>query len=162
MNQRTFYYFAYGSNLKLSEIHRSCPTAERKCRAKLPAHALVFPRKSIGRNCGVASVTARAGSDVWGGVYEISELEREKLETREGFKPNRPTSANAYVPSVLTVLVDGDPKTPLEVMTFIANSQQNPPPPSRDYKSLIIAGAREWNLDAKYIATLEQIETSNP
>jgi hypothetical protein len=162
MNQRTFYYFAYGSNLKLSEIHRSCPTAERKCRAKLPAHALVFPRKSIGRNCGVASVTARAGSDVWGGVYEISELEREKLESREGFKPDRPLPANAYVPSFMTVFVDGDPAQPIEATTFIANPQPNPPLPSLDYKGLIIDGAREWNLHAKYLATLEQIQTSNP
>ena len=157
-----FFYFAYGSNLKLSEIRRSCPTAERKCLAMLPAHALVFPRKSTGRNCGVASVAARVGSEVWGGVYEISELEREKLESREGFKPNRPLSANAYVPSVLTVLVDGDPNTPLEVVTFIANPEQNPPLPSLVYKNLIIAGAHEWNVGAKYIAALDQIQTSNP
>jgi cation transport regulator ChaC len=154
---KTFYYFAYGSNLKLSEIRRSCPTAQRKCRVKLPDHALVFPRKSIGRQCGVASVTGRADSEVWGGVYEISELERESLESREGFKANRLTNANAYVPTSLTVFVDGDPAKPLEVMTFIANPQPNPPLPNAEYKSLIIAGAYEWNFDAISIAHLEQI-----
>jgi hypothetical protein len=158
MNEpKRFYYFAYGSNLKLSEIRRSCPTAQRKCRVRLPDHALVFPRKSIGRQCGVASVTARADSEVWGGVYEISELERQSLEAREGFKPNRPMDANAYVPSNLKVFVDGDPAKPLEVMTFIANSESNPPLPNAEYKSLIIAGAHEWNFDAISIAHLEQI-----
>ncbi len=154
---KKFYYFAYGSNLKLSEIRRSCPTAQRKCRVMLPDHALVFPRKSIGRQCGVASVTARADSEVWGGVYEISEIERQSLESREGFKQNRPMDANAYVPANLTVFVDGDPAKPLEVMTFIANSESNPPLPNAEYKCLIIAGAHEWNFDAISIAHLEQI-----
>src|SRR5258708_580828 len=113
---KTFYYFGYGSNLKLSEIHRSCPTAKRRCLTVLPDHALVFPRKSIGRDCGVASIEPRVGGEVWGGVYEISELEREGLETREGFKRNRPMSANAYVPSTLTVFEDGDLDKPLEVL----------------------------------------------
>ena len=158
----TFLYLAYGSNLKLSEIRRSCPTAQRKCRVRLPDHALVFPRKSIGRQCGVASVTGRADSEVWGGVYEISELERQSLGSREGFKPDRPMDANAYVPANLTVLVEGDPAGPMEVMTFIANPQPNPPLPNAEYKELIIAGAHEWNLDVKYIARLEQIVTSNP
>ena len=158
----TFYYFAYGSNLKLSEIHRSCPTAVRNCQARLPDHALVFPRKSVGRQCGVASVAAREGSEVWGGVYEISDLERQSLESREGFKSNRALAANSYVPANLRVFVDGDPAKPIEVITFIANPQPNPPLPNTEYKDLIIAGAREWNLDAKYIALLEKIETSKP
>lgn len=157
---QTFCYFAYGSNLKLAEIQRSCPTAERKSRVNLPDYALVFPRKSIGRNCGVASIEARAGSEVWGGVYVLSENQRESLEAREGFKRNRPLSANSYVPASLTVFEDGDLARPLEVVTFIANPQPNPPLPNSEYKNLIIAGAREWNLDAKYVARLEQIETS--
>jgi hypothetical protein len=157
---KTFYYFAYGSNLKLSEIRRSCPTAERKHRVKLQGYALVFPRKSIGRQCGVASVEARAGSDVWGGVYEISELERGGLESREGFKRNRPLSANSYVLENLTVFVDGDLARPLEVITFIGIPQPNPPLPNIEYKEAIVAGAREWNLDAKYVAQLEQIQTT--
>jgi len=158
----TFYYFAYGSNLLLVEIRRSCPRATRKCVVKLPDYALTFPRKSINRNCGVASIEARQGSEVWGGVYEIATSERQELEKREGFRPNRPSSSNSYAPQDVIVFVDGDLDKPLEVLTFVANPQPNPPLPSNDYKDLIIAGAREWNLDAKYVARLEQIQTSNP
>jgi hypothetical protein len=157
---KTFYYFGYGSNLKLSEIRRSCPTAERKCRVRLPDYALVFPSKSIGRQCGVASIEVRAGSEVWGGVNEISELERQSLQSREGFKPNRPLSANSYVLVKLSVFEDGDRAKPIDVINFIANPQSTPPLPSREYKDLIIAGAHEWDLDAKYIAQLEPIVTS--
>jgi cation transport regulator ChaC len=156
----TFYYFAYGSNLLPAEIRRSCPSALRKCVAKLPDFALIFPRKSVNRNCGVASIEARQGSAVWGGVYEIPEGERHELERREGFRPNRPSSSNSYAPQDAIVFVDGDLAKPLNVITFVATSQANPPLPSNDYKNLIIAGAREWNLSAEYIAQLEQIETS--
>src|SRR5512141_692773 len=105
---KTFYYLAYGSNLKLSEIHRSCPTAKRRCVTVLPDHALVFPRKSTGRKCGVASIESRVGSEVWGGVYEISKVERKGLEAREGFKRSRPLSANSYVPITFRVFESGD------------------------------------------------------
>jgi hypothetical protein len=160
MSDRTFYYFAYGSNLKLSEMQRSCPTAKRKFRVRLQDYALAFPRKSKGRQCGVAGIEARGGCEVWGGVYEIPEADRGNLETREGYKRNRPLIANSYVPTDLTALVDGDPARPVQVMTFLANAEANPPLPNHDYKSLIIAGAQEWNLKAKYIAQLEQIVTT--
>lgn len=157
----TFHYFAYGSNLMLAEIRRSCPSAVRKCVVKLPDFALTFPRKSINRNCGVASIEVRAGSEVCGGVYEIPVSERQELERREGFRSNRPASANSYVPQDVIVFVDGGLAKPLNVITFVANPQANPPLPSDDYKNLIIAGAREWNLSAEYIAWLEQIETAH-
>lgn len=155
----TFLYFAYGSNLKLSEIRRTCSTAERKCRAKLLDHRLVFPRKSVARNCGVASVDPSAGDCVWGGAYCIPETERSKLEEREGYKRNRGRDKNSYVPQDVTVLNDGDLAKPLGVLTFIANAQPNPPLPSAEYKGLIIDGAKEWALDADYVARLKKIAT---
>lgn len=157
-----FYYFAYGSNLLLAEIRRSCPSAARKCVVKLPDYVLTFPRKSINRKCGVASIEPRQGSEVWGGVYEIPGSERQELEAREGFRPNRPSSSNSYVPKDMIVFVDGELAKPLNVITFVANPQANPPLPSNDYRNLVIAGAREWNLGTEYIARLEQIEVALP
>lgn len=156
----TFYYFAYGSNLKLSEIRRTCSTAARRCRAVLPHYSLVFPRKSIERECGVASIETCAGEQVWGGVYAIAKSERQALEKREGYKPNRPSSENAYVRQQLTVFEDGDPSKPLDVMTFIANRQPEPPLPGGEYLGIIIAGAAEWKLDAQYIARLKEVRTN--
>ena len=45
-------------------------------------------------------------------------------------------------------------------MTFFANNQVNPPPPNTEFKDLIIAGAREWNLDGECTAQLDNIVTS--
>lgn len=153
----SFLYFAYGSNLKLAEIQRTCPSAMREYRAKLLDYRLVFPRKSIGRNCGVASVEPASGDSVWGGVYCIPETERSKLEEREGYKRDRSRDKNSYVPQNVTVLRDGDPAKSLVVLTFIANAQPNPPLPNAVYKGLIIDGAKEWALNADYVARLEKI-----
>jgi hypothetical protein len=157
--QSCFVYFAYGSNLKLSEMRRTCPSANRKCKARLPNHRLIFPRESITRHCGVASVQPSLDHDVWGGVYFIAESERAKLEQREGYRPQREKPNNSYVPEEVIVFEEGDPKKPLVILTFIAIPQSCPPLPSDEYKSLIIVGASEWNLDSSYLAELEKIET---
>ena len=156
----TFLYFAYGSNLKRSEILCTCSTAERQFPALLPNYHLTFPRESIRRSCGVASIEPSRSREVWGGVYTISESDQAGLEEREGFQPNRPLSANSYFWKKLTVFENGDLSRPREVMTFLANRQPNPPLPSREYLGIIIAGAEEWNLDAQYIAWLKEIRTS--
>ena len=155
----TFLYFAYGSNLKLSEIQRTCPSAERVRRAWLPKHRLIFPRKSIGRGCGVASIEPTEDGEVWGGVYRIAEQERAALESREGFKPGRPVAENAYVPTDVTVFEDGDSARPVESLTFVANSQPHPPKPSAEYLQLILDGGKEWDLDPDYLLALAEIPT---
>ena len=156
----TFYYFAYGSNLKLSEICDTCPSAKRQFPAVLPGYCLVFPRKSTGRRCGVAGIKPSVGQKVWGGVYAIPESERAGLEGREGYVENRPLLENAYIPKKLKVHAYGNPSQQCDVVTFVANPQPNPPLPSKQYMGLIIAGARDWGLDEKYIADLEKIRTS--
>lgn len=160
--ENTFFYFAYGSNLKLSEMHRSCANAERHRKAVLPNHALVFPRRSINRKCGVASVDGRKGDQVWGGIYVIPKNEMRSLETREGFSSDRHRDENSYFPESVTVFMDGDLSAPLEVMTFIANRQASPPLPSDEYKNLIITGAEEWGFPSDYISALRAIETCQP
>lgn len=160
--ENAFFYFAYGSNLKLSEIHRSCTNAERHRKAVLPNHALVFPRRSINRKCGVASVDGREGEQVWGGIYVIPKNELGSLEEREGFRSDRNRDENSYFPGSVTVFVDGDLSAPLEVMTFIANRQASPPLPNKEYKDLIIAGAEEWELPSDYISALRAIATCQP
>ncbi|MBX3751085.1 MAG: gamma-glutamylcyclotransferase [Opitutaceae bacterium] len=151
-------YFAYGSNLKLSEMCGTCPSAVRLFRAMLPRHALVFPRKSLIRHCGVAGVETSAVNSVWGGVYAIPEEEQSLLEAREGYRPGRPLSENSYFPQEVTVYEDGDMQKPHRVLTFVANRQPNTPLPSLEYRNLIVSGAKEWKLGANYLAILENIQ----
>lgn len=96
---------------------------------------------------------------VWGGVYTILEKEKRFLERREGYREDRPLTGNAYLPKYLPIFEDGDPSKPHVVLTFVANEQDNPPLPSQHYKSLIAAGAIEWELPADYVASLQAIKT---
>jgi len=158
----TFLYFAYGSNLKLGEIQGTCPSAKRVCKALLPRHRLIFPRKSLKRRCGVASIELAEDREVWGGVYRIEGEDRAELEKREGFKADRPAIGNAYLPAQVTVFQDGDSARRIALLTFIANRQPEPPKPSVEYLQLILDGGREWGLDEDYLAELANTETIAP
>lgn len=154
-------YFAYGSNMDPDQMKCRCPSAKCTCRAKLPDHRLAFTRKSSNRGCGVADAVQDEGHDVWGGVYEIDEQDVACLDSCEGYRPGRPKQRNAYVRDECTVLEEGDPEHPLEVWTYFANPQPDPPPPSDEYIQTIIKGAREWGLPEEYVRELGSILTSD-
>jgi hypothetical protein len=47
---------------------------------------------------------------------------------------------------------------PLTVFTYFGEPQLVPPDPNAEYKTLIVSGARYWNLPDDYIRDLETIE----
>jgi gamma-glutamylcyclotransferase (GGCT)/AIG2-like uncharacterized protein YtfP len=152
-------YFAYGSNLHAAQMKERCPSAKFVCRAKLPSHRLAFTRKSVSRGCGVADVLRDETKEVWGVVYELPENELENLDKDEDFSPGRPDNQNQYTRESCHVWREGDAKRPLLVSIYRGHPQPNPPLPNCDYKSLIVEGARHWQLPADYIQELESIQT---
>lgn len=152
-------YFAYGSNMDADQMKCRCPSAEFKCRAKLPDHRLAFTRKSSNRGCGVADVVPDEDKDVWGVVYDIDEQDVACLDRCEGYRPRRPKQCNAYVREECTVIEEGDPERPSKVWTYFANPLPDPPPPSDEYMQTIIRGARHWGLPKGYVQKLEGIDT---
>ena len=70
-------YFAYGSNLNLSQMRRRCP-GSRPVRAHfLEEHELVLR--------GVANIEDAPGSHIPGAIYEICESDEKTLDGYEGF-----------------------------------------------------------------------------
>jgi len=152
-------YFAYGSNMHAGQMKERCPSAKFVCRAKLPSHRLAFTRMSVSRGCGVADILRDETNDVWGVVYELWESELENLDKDEDFRPGRPDDQNDYTRENCYVWHEGDAKRPLIVAIYRGHPQPNPPLPNCDYKNLIVAGARYWQLPADYIQELESIQT---
>ncbi|MBI5169749.1 MAG: gamma-glutamylcyclotransferase [Candidatus Eisenbacteria bacterium] len=150
------HYFAYGSNLCREQMEQRCPSAMFVGIAQLPGHRLAFNRYSKSRGCGVADVVEAEREEVWGVVYELSDLDLQELDRAEGFRLGR--SSNSYWRRDCVVLLDGESHRPCGVQTYFAEPQPSPPPPSREYKALIVDGARAWNLPEQYIARLEAIE----
>ncbi|MGD2175207.1 MAG: gamma-glutamylcyclotransferase [Candidatus Brocadiaceae bacterium] len=149
-------YFAYGSNMDLEQIRERCPSAGFQFRAKLPDHELGFTRKSRRRGCGVADAVPTDGGEVWGVVYEIDEEHVPCLDRWEGYGPYRAECRNAYVRKKCTVLKEGEPARRLEVFTYFANRQPDPPPPSESYMQLITEAAKCWGLPHDYVRQLEE------
>ena len=153
--------FAYGSNLDFSQMRERCPSTQFVCKAVLKDYILHFPRFSRGRNCGVSGIAPSLGRNVWGVVYEISELDLAALDTNEGYRSGRSSDRNAYNRQTGVVFKDGDPNQPVWVEIYFAVAQANPPYlPNLVYKNLIVSGAKFWNLPAEYIAELENIEVA--
>jgi len=149
-------YYAYGSNMDWNQMRRRCPSARFVGIALLQDHKLEFTRKSQQRGCGVADVVPITGQNVWGVVYEISDLDVGKLDASEGYRPG--SNKNSYWRHERMVSLDGDPKRPLTVQLYIAEREDAPPKPNNKYKDQILSGAKHWHLPAKYIQELMQIE----
>lgn len=151
-------YFAYGSNMDWSQMRERCPSARFVGVAKLPNHHLAFTRKSNTRDCGVADAVSEARRDVWGVVFEISELDVGRLDKSEGYRPGR--DKNFYWRRECMVYLGGDEERPVTAATYFAERQPSPPQPSHAYKELILSGARYWHLPGDYIAELVAIDVS--
>jgi len=153
-------YFAYGSNMCFREMKDTCPSAKFRCIALLPDHRLAFTRKSIRRCCGVADAVANPGREVWGVVYEIADVELGDLDSREDYREGRPQDQNSYNRCQVEVHRNGDVKDSTPIWIYFANRKKSPPLPSREYRDLLVGGARHWKLPPRYVKMLEEIQVS--
>ena len=144
------YYFAYGSNMNWEQMQRRCPSAQFVCVARLKNYRFAIARHSRLRNCGTANIFAETGSEVWGIVYNVSEQE---LMILDGFE-------DGYRRERMLVLATGDSQSSIEVLVYIAKKEDNVPLPSSEYKQLIVAGARYWDIPEIYLLMLEQLQAA--
>ncbi|MHB0914866.1 MAG: gamma-glutamylcyclotransferase family protein [Thermoleophilia bacterium] len=82
-------YFAYGSNLDITQMQSRCPGAEPLGIARLDGYRLAFSRFSRTRGCGVADIVIQEGKEVWGLVYRLAESDLSgSLDRHEGYPHN--------------------------------------------------------------------------
>lgn len=148
-------YFAYGSNMDPDQMAARCPSSVAHGIGYLADHVLCFPRQSISRACGVASVRAEAGQHTWGVVYRMTMEDFTRLDTFEDFVPDRAAHLNGYMRETRHVHIDD---SPVETHIYIANIEDAPPPPSLAYLTHMRIGARHHGLPAEYVAMLEALE----
>lgn len=151
------FYFAYGSNMSLEQMRKRCPESQRVTIGCVRDHKLVFPRYSNKRNCGVASIAASSGDDVWGVLFELNGDDLSRLDKSEGYRPGRAQSENGYNRISIVVQLAGDPRSSVDCLTYIGNPQSGKHIPSEDYSKEIIKGAEENELPAEYLERLRSI-----
>lgn len=144
------YYFAYGSNMNWPQMQRRCPSAQFVCVACLPDYKFGITRHSRLRDCGTANVFRSAGAAVWGIVYDVSDADMNVMDSFE----------DGYRREFLSVNPMNNGNSPITVLVYIAEIETNVPPPSAEYKRVMIEGAKHWVLPNDYLAMLESLQTA--
>ncbi|MBM4299590.1 MAG: gamma-glutamylcyclotransferase, partial [Deltaproteobacteria bacterium] len=94
-----------------------------------------------------ANIYPKAGSDVWGVVYDVSDTD---LIIMDGFE-------DGYARAFVDVYAINDGKAPRRALVYIAPKEEDVPLPNAEYKRLMVAGARHWQLPQDYQTMLQAI-----
>jgi hypothetical protein len=149
-------YFAYGSNLDIRQMTQRCPGARATGTAQLAGHRLCFPRRSMVRDCAVASIEPNPGTAVWGVTYDLTSEDLKRLDAREGYDPSMPAERNRYNRVVVRVVrYRGETA---DAFTYVAVPEPNPGAPSPSYLNQIAAGAKAHGLPEDYISLIKAFE----
>jgi gamma-glutamylcyclotransferase len=151
----TFLYFAYGSNMLVARLKARCHSARVIGKAKALGHTLDFTKPGKDGS-GKATLIDAANQDlhVPGVLFEIKKTDLPSLDRAEGagFGYDR----NDEFP---VELVDG--KERMEVATYIASRTEAHLKPFDWYIALVIAGARQHQLDPDHRRRLRAVDYVN-
>ena len=133
-------YFAYGSNMSVAGMERRCPGATPIGRARLEGWRFgIFAQ-------GFATIVPNGASVVHGVLWRVSPRDLAALNAYEG------VDAGLYVRRVVAVR-HGDERLP--ALVYVARNRR----PGRvrpGYLADVVAAARDWNLPAGYVRTIER------
>jgi cation transport regulator ChaC len=151
------FYFAYGSNMSTARLKapKRVPFAKPKTTGTIFGHALKFNKVSkdrLGNRSGKGHIeeTGNQNDLVYGVVFEITEKEKPALDRAEGL-------GYGYAEKTVTVTTSNGE---IEAITYYGTNLDDSLKPYDWYMGHVIAGARENDLPADYIAKLEQIEAT--
>uniref|UniRef100_W5M1J7 Gamma-glutamylcyclotransferase b n=1 Tax=Lepisosteus oculatus TaxID=7918 RepID=W5M1J7_LEPOC len=154
MEDETFLYFAYGSNLLKERLQLKNPSATIHCVARLKDYKLAFGnfggRTSDRWHGGVATIVQSPGDEVWG-VWKMSVEDLQSLDRQENVK------IGAYSPAEVMVSTKVEELT---CRTYIMNNCVYTPP-SPQYLKVIVLGAEQNSLPSEYQLKLKAIKTNN-
>jgi gamma-glutamylcyclotransferase (GGCT)/AIG2-like uncharacterized protein YtfP len=152
------FYFEYGSMMGQDEMQKYCPGARFVTVAFLPFHGLGFQRRSPDRGFGFANANANRGSNIWGVIYELTNIELERLDPLIDLRPSGNLKYNAYHLKDVKVYAENDPNTPIEALIYVGSPAGESSPPNQEYKKLLVNGAINRRLPKEYQAALKRIQ----
>ena len=149
--ERTYLYFAYGSNLSTERLQGRVPSARARCRGRLLHHSLRWHKRGRDGSGKCDIVPTDGPGVVWGVLFDVACDEKRALDAVEGL-------GIGYFEKEVRIVTDD---RECLALTYHAN------PASIDaalrpfdwYRDYVVHGAREHGLPADYIRELELIET---
>ena len=144
------YHFGYGSNLSIECVKEELiPNAKFVMKGYLPNFEVQFPYWSEEDQGGYSGIMEVPGELVHGALYEVTEQELITLDNMEGVYKDRYKRQ--------TFLVLGEDGKFHKADLFRVIDPKGPFPPSRSYVEIMLAGARDLELDPEYIKKIEEI-----
>jgi cation transport regulator ChaC len=143
------YHFGYGSNLSMKFLQKYCPRVKPVMKAYLPNYRVEFRFYSESREGGISSIIEFPGGMTHGVIYSMPKEEMDDLDIVES------------VPEGLykreTFLVLGEDGTLHKADLYRVVDPQGPFAPAKSYLELMLEGAREHQMDPKFIKWLESM-----
>lgn len=145
MFYRDLPYFAYGSNLNLSQMQYRCKFAQEQGAATLDDYELIFN--------GVADIRPASGRKVLGGLWRITNRCLEALDRYEGFP-------HLYRKELITVLdADGEYVPAFVYVMNEGHTRSRVSMPGQYYFDSIRDGYRDFSLSERLLwDALDQTE----
>ena len=134
-------YFAYGSNMNLSQMKDRCPYARFLKRGFIKKYKFVYDGYSSTRRGAAGNIILSEDSMVWGALFEITEKCLLKLDEREGYPL-------VYDRQEFEVLDDNGERCMAIVYFRVGKTIGKP---SKDYEGVILQGAKDCGLPEDYV-----------
>ncbi|MBY0551955.1 MAG: gamma-glutamylcyclotransferase [Candidatus Obscuribacterales bacterium] len=152
MQQPTFLYFAYGSNMLTRRLARRCPSARPLGVAFVEGKQLTFSKVSKDGS-GKCHLEPVGNGRVYGVLFSIATSEKAKLDAAEGL-------GHGYREDLIDVSANG---APVAATAYIATNTDAALLPYHWYKEFVLQGAIEHQLPAASIALIQaQRSKSDP
>lgn len=130
-------YIAYGSNLNIPQMQARCYTAQQVRAVNLLDYELVFTD--------VLTVEPLLGSKVPCGLWRVSPLDIDALDTYEGFP-------NLYDKVYATINLEGVDEL---AFFYVLDIEYELSPPCSNYFRTCLDGYRQWGLDVDVLRSAE-------
>lgn len=146
-------YFAYGSNLLSSRMHVHNKDATKFSIGRLNNWKLVFSGFSASWGGATANIVKSPGDEVIGVIWSVVSFD--PLDAQEaGYEPVEVQVEDLKTGQVINC------RSYIQLKSFTDLEGGNGQP-SRAYKNVILAGARESNLPIEYYTKLNQLEDNS-
>ena len=152
----TLWYFAYGSNMHSGTLWgRRGVDYVRAVAGRLCGWQLVLDKPSLfGVGGAFANIVPRPSAQVLGVLFEVTEDDLAHIELTEG------VLLRNYERVAVTVQPLRPRRAPEVPAVTLVSSRRDPSRlPTQRYMDLLIAGAQEHGLPARYVAALRRVPT---
>ena len=144
-------HFGYGSNLSEAYMKKYTPGLKYVMNAQLPNFEIQFRKYSTDMKGGISSIIPKPGGMIYGVLYTIPKKEIEALDILED------VPLGIYRRDTFNVL--GDDGKWHEADLYRVVTPKGPYKPAKKYLDLMIAGAKEHNLNADWQHKLQKMRS---